>query len=174
MTLQELTNLPEKQLREQLLKCCGSKAWVDKMIPLFPMEDLVELMENAEEQWYKCSEKDWKEAFAHHPKIGDTESLRSKGLQKEKFAATADMAAGEQKAVSTASTSTIEALAKGNEEYEAKFGYIFIVCATGKSADEMLSLLQSRLSNDPQKEIKIAAEEQIKITKLRLQKLLDK
>jgi 2-oxo-4-hydroxy-4-carboxy-5-ureidoimidazoline decarboxylase len=167
MTLQELSQLPERQLREELLKCCGSRIWVDKMIPLFPMEDLIELLENAEEQWNKCSEKDWKEAFSHHPKIGDTESLR------KKFASTADWASGEQKGVATASTSAIEALAKGNQEYEAKFGYIFIVCATGKSADEMLSLLQSRLPNEPQKEIKIAAEEQNKITKLRLQKLLD-
>jgi 2-oxo-4-hydroxy-4-carboxy-5-ureidoimidazoline decarboxylase len=174
MTLHDLNTLPKQQLKEELLKCCGSKAWVEKMLPFFPAEDLVEILEDAEEQWYKCTEKDWKEAFAHHPKIGDTESLKSEGLLKEKkFASTANWASGEQSGVNTASQQTIEALAKGNQEYEAKFGYIFIVCATGKSADEMLTLLQTRLPNDPNVEIQIAAEEQNKITKLRLQKLLD-
>lgn len=167
MTLHDLNTLPKDKLREELLKCCGSTAWVEGMLPFFPAEDLVELLEDAEEQWYKCSEADWKEAFAHHPKIGDTESL------KKKFASTATWAAGEQSGVDTASQQTIEALAKGNQEYEAKFGYIFIVCATGKSAAEMLALLQARLPNDPKDEIEIAAEEQNKITKLRLEKLLD-
>ena len=133
----------------------------------FPIEDLVELLDDAEEQWYKCSQEDWKEAFSHHPKIGDIDSL------KKKFASTANWAMGEQSGTSTAPEETIKALAKGNKEYEDKFGYIFIVCATGKSADEMLTILESRLPNDPEKEIEIAAEEQNKITRLRLEKLLD-
>ena len=167
MTLHELNTLPRQQLKAELLKCCGSSAWVNKMLPFFPAEDLVEVLEDAEEQWYKCSEEDWKEAFAHHPKIGDIESL------KKKFASTADWASGEQSGVDTASQQTIEALAKGNKAYENKFGYIFIVCATGKSADEMLGLLTTRLLNDPKDEIEIAADEQNKITKLRLEKLLE-
>jgi 2-oxo-4-hydroxy-4-carboxy-5-ureidoimidazoline decarboxylase len=133
----------------------------------FPIEDLVELLDDAEEQWYKCSPEDWKEAFSHHPKIGDIDSL------KKKFASTANWAIGEQGRASTASEETIKSLAKGNKEYEDKFGYIFIVCATGKSADEMLTILESRLPNDPEKEIEIAADEQNKITRLRLEKLLD-
>ena len=137
MTLHELNTLPSQQLKEELTKCCGSSAWVDKMLPFFPAEDLVELLEDAEEQWFKCSEEDWKEAFAHHPKIGDVESL------KKKFASTAQWASGEQSGVNNASTETIEALAEGNKEYEEKFGYIFIVCATGKSAEEMLAILQN-------------------------------
>jgi 2-oxo-4-hydroxy-4-carboxy-5-ureidoimidazoline decarboxylase len=167
MTLHELNILPKDKLREELMKCCGSTAWVNKMLPFFPADDLVELLEDAEEQWYKCSEADWKEAFAHHPKIGDTASLA------KKFASTANWAAGEQSGVNTASQQTIEALAEGNKQYEAKFGYIFIVCATGKTADEMLTLLQERLPNDPKDELEIAAEEQNKITKLRLEKLLE-
>lgn len=167
MTLHDLNILPKPQLKAELLKCCGSSAWADKMLPFFPADDLVELLEDAEEQWYKCSEDDWKEAFSHHPKIGDTESLT------KKFASTAQWAASEQSAVNAASQQTIEALAEGNRQYEAKFGYIFIVCATGKSAEEMLVLLQERLPNDPKEEIEIAAEEQNKITKLRLEKLLD-
>jgi len=167
MTLHDLNTLPVQQLKEELLKCCGSPAWVNKMLPFFPAEDLVELLEDAEEEWFKCSPEDWKEAFAHHPKIGDKESL------KKKFASTAQWASAEQSGVNEASSETIGALAKANEEYEKKFGYIFIVCATGKSAEEMLGMLTTRLMNDPEEEIEIAADEQNKITKLRLEKLLE-
>src|SRR5262249_15304589 len=141
MTLHELNTLPQQQLKDELFKCCGSSAWVDRMLAFFPADDLVELLEDAEEQWFKCNEEDWKEAFSHHPKIGDVESL------KKKFASTAQWASGEQSGVNAASQQVIEALAAGNQEYEEKFGYIFIVCATGKSAAEMLSLLQLRLHN---------------------------
>ena len=136
------------------------------MLPFFPADDMVELINDAEDQWYECTEADWLEAFTHHPKIGDVESLT------KKFASTAWWASGEQSAVSNASQQTIEALAKGNEDYEKKFGFIFIVCATGKSAEEMLQLLQARLPNDKEEEIKIAMDEQNKITQLRVQKLL--
>ena len=167
MTLHELNTLPREQLIEELTKCCGSSAWVNKMLPFFPADDLVELLEDAEEQWYKCSENDWKEAFSHHPKIGDIDSL------KKKFASTAQWASGEQSGVNTASEQTIEALAAGNKKYEEKFGYIFIVCATGKTAEEMLGILASRLPNDAKEEIEIAADEQRKITRLRLEKLVN-
>jgi 2-oxo-4-hydroxy-4-carboxy-5-ureidoimidazoline decarboxylase len=167
LTLHELNTLSQPQLREELFKCCGSVSWVKMMMTYFPADDLVELLEDAEEVWYECSEDDWREAFSHHPKIGDVESLT------KKFASTAQWAAGEQSAVNTASRETIEALAEGNRLYEEKFGYIFIVCATGKSAEEMLGLLQERLKNDPAEEIKIAADEQNKITKLRIEKLLE-
>ena len=167
MTLHEFNILPKEQLQEELLKCCGSKAWVEKMLPFIPAEDLVELLEDAEEQWYACSKHDWKEAFSHHPKIGDFGSLH------ENFASTAEWAQDEQAATAKASTETIGLLAKANKLYEEKFGFIFIVCATGKSAAEMLEILQSRLENTPEQEIEFAAEEQNKITKIRLQKLLE-
>ncbi len=166
MTLHELNLLPVEQLKAELFKCCGSSAWVNKMLSFFPMDDLVEMLEDAEEQWYACTESDWREAFTHHPKIGDTESL------KNKFAATAQWAAGEQSSINTASQDTIHLLARANGEYEKKFGYIFIICATGKSPGEMLDLLNNRLNNDAAEEIKIAMDEQNKITLLRLQKLL--
>ena len=166
MTLHELNMLPKQALSDALMKCCGSSAWVNRMMSFFPADDLVELLEDAEEQWWKCSQEDWKEAFAQHPRIGDIGSL------KKKFGATADWASGEQSGTSTASLETLKALAEGNRQYEEKFGYIFIVCATGKSADEMLGLLRDRLKNDPAEEIEIAADEQNKITKLRLEKLL--
>lgn len=167
MTLHELNTLPKPQLIAELNRCCSSVAWIERMLPFFPADDLVELLEDAEEQWFKSSQEDWKEAFAHHPKIGDVNSL------KEKFASTAQWASGEQSGVNSASQKVIEALAEGNKKYEDKFGYIFIVCATGKTAEEMLAMLQSRLANDPEVEIEIAADEQNKITKLRLEKLLE-
>ncbi len=171
MTLEELNTISQPQLRQELLNCCGSSTWVKMMMTYFPADNMEELLENAEELWTECSEDDWKEAFTHHPKIGDVESLT------KKFASTADpiaivWASGEQGAVSKASNETITALAEANRLYEEKFGYIFIVCATGKSAEEMLALLEERLNNKPEDELRIAAAEQLKITKLRLQKLI--
>ena len=136
------------------------------MLPFFPADDMAELLYDAEDQWYECNETDWLESFNHHPKIGDMDSL------KKKFATTAGWASGEQGAVAEASEETLKALAEGNEAYEKKFGFIFIVCATGKSADEMLQLLQERMPNDKEHEIVIAMDEQNKITQIRLQKLL--
>ena len=167
MTLHEFNILPKEQLIGELTKCCGSSAWVQRMLPFVPADDMVELLEDAEEQWWLCSEDDWKEAFTHQPKIGDIDSL------KKKFAATAQWASGEQAAVNSAGEEILAALAEGNRLYEEKFGYIFIVCATGRLAEEMLAMLQERLKNDPAEEIKIAADEQNKITKLRLEKLLE-
>ena len=136
------------------------------MLPLIPADNLVELLEDAESQWWLCNEEDWKEAFTHHPKIGDLDSL------KKKFANTAVWASGEQSGVNTAKDEILNALAEGNRLYEEKFGYIFIVCASGKSAEEMLGMLNERLKNNPEDEIRIAADEQNKITLLRLEKLL--
>ncbi|MBC7872782.1 MAG: 2-oxo-4-hydroxy-4-carboxy-5-ureidoimidazoline decarboxylase [Ferruginibacter sp.] len=167
MTLHELNTISQPQLKEELKKCCGSSSWVKMMMAYFPADDLVELLEDAEEIWYGCSHDDWKEAFAHHPKIGDTASLE------KKFASTAGWAASEQSGTSNASQQVIEALAEGNRLYEEKFGYTFIVCATGRSAEEMLGMLQLRLRNNPAEEIQVAADEQNKITKLRIEKLLD-
>jgi 2-oxo-4-hydroxy-4-carboxy-5-ureidoimidazoline decarboxylase len=165
MTIAEFDHLDVEEQKKLLLSCCGSTAWVNKMIPALPAEDLVDLLEIAEEQWYACQEADWREAFSQHPKIGDIDTL------KEKFAATAQWAEGEQSAVKQASEQTLEQLGEGNQVYEQRFGYIFIICATGKSADEMLQLLNQRLYNNPEVEIQIAMEEQLKITRLRLEKL---
>lgn len=108
---------------------------------------------------------DWLEAFTAHPRIGDLDSL------KKKFAATATWAEGEQAGVAGAADEVLLALAEGNRLYEQRFGHIFIVCATGKSAVEMLTLLRARLPNSPEDELGIAAAEQAKITRLRLEKL---
>lgn len=166
MTLRELNHLPEEQLKESLTHCCGSSAWVQAMMQHKPFASKETLLHLAEELWQQTTPADWREAFLHHPKIGDIESLQ------KKFASTAKWAAGEQGAVKEASRSVIEALANGNDLYEQKFGFIFIVCATGKSAEEMLALLQARLPNSTEEELKIAMLEQQKITQLRLKKLL--
>ena len=166
MTIAEFDHLEPRAKKALLLKCCGSSAWADKMIHLPPVEDLIDLFEDAEETWYQCSEQDWKEAFEHHPKIGDINALRKK-FSSDQFAR------AEQSAINHAPEETLKLLAEANEKYEKKFGYIFIVCATGKSAGEMLELLNSRLQNEPAEEIKIAMDEQNKITKLRLEKLFE-
>ena len=167
MNLTELNNLPKPALADALKKCCGSTAWVENMLAAFPVSDAETLMDEANTAWNSLSEADWREAFTHHPQIGgDVEALRAK------FASTSTWAEGEQASVKQASQETLEALAMGNEDYERKFGCIFIVCATGKTADEMLALLQARMANDPAAEILIAAGEQNKITRLRLEKLL--
>jgi 2-oxo-4-hydroxy-4-carboxy-5-ureidoimidazoline decarboxylase len=166
MTLAALNTLPAAARAEALATCCGTTAWVAALNGQFPFASAAALYEAAERSWHSLGEADWREAFAHHPKIGDMRALQ------EKFASTAAWAAGEQGAVKQASLETLEALAAGNAAYEQRFGYIFIVCATGKSAAEMLALLQARLPNDPSQEIHVAMSEQAKITRLRLEKLL--
>ena len=166
MILPELNQLPLPQLKEALTTCCGSTTWVNELAKIFPVESEESLFEQAESIWFACSESDWREAFSHHPKIGDISSLR------EKFATTKAWAAGEQSGVSVASQQVLEDLSEGNRLYEVKFGYIFIVCATGKSAQEMLEILNARLPNSSETEILIAMQEQNKITKIRLEKLL--
>lgn len=165
MTIAEFDHLDVEEKKALLYTCCGSSSWVNKMLAALPVEDLVDLLEIAEEQWYACHESDWLEAFAQHPRIGDIDSL------KEKLAATTAWAESEQASVKQASEQTVQQLAAGNETYEQRFGYIFIVCASGKSADEMLQMLNQRLYNSPEVEIQIAMEEQLRITKLRLEKL---
>jgi 2-oxo-4-hydroxy-4-carboxy-5-ureidoimidazoline decarboxylase len=167
MTLENLNTVGDRERRAALSNCCGSSLWVNEMMKHYPFNSEEELFQKAGEVWFEqCDEKDWLEAFTHHPKIGDLKSLE------EKFAATKTWAATEQASVQKADAVTIAELAHGNEEYENKFGFIFIVCATGKSAEGMLRLLENRLPNSYDEEIKIATQEQAKITNLRLQKLL--
>ena len=163
MTLNELNNLSKEEAGKLLSSCCGSSKWSSLLMKTFPFKDENDLVAAAEQSWYiECAEADWLEAFTHHPKIGDTKSLA------EKFAGK------EQATVAAASKEVIEALAKANSDYETKFGFIFIVCATGRSADEMLRLLNDRINNSKEEELNIAMGEQHKITIIRFKKLLDK
>ncbi len=166
MTLEELNNLPFEQQTAEFTKCCGAHNWVNKMVVLSPFESQKQLLKASEDVWFNCTEADWLEAFTHHPKIGDVKNLE------RKFSTTKAWAGNEQKSVETASKEAIKKLAHLNKVYEDKFGFIFIVCATGKSAEEMLEILESRLDNNYNDELKIAMGEQHKITVLRLKKLL--
>jgi 2-oxo-4-hydroxy-4-carboxy-5-ureidoimidazoline decarboxylase len=166
MTLEKINTLTPRDTVTFFRQCCGSLRWAREMEARRPFADVPQLFSVAENVWNGLTDNDWKEAFSHHPKIGDIKDLR------KKFPSTAQWAEGEQAGVQLSAEKVLKALAEGNNLYEAKFGYIFIVCATGKSASEMLALLNKRLNNVPHEEIIIAAGEQAKITKLRLEKLL--
>ncbi|HXD93733.1 MAG TPA: 2-oxo-4-hydroxy-4-carboxy-5-ureidoimidazoline decarboxylase [Bacteroidia bacterium] len=167
MTIEELNNLPADKTFEELFKCCGSTTWAKQLTTKKPFDSKISLLHNSNWIWQNCTVRDALEAFTHHPKIGDLKSLE------KKFASTKDWAGGEQAGVNVATQNTLIALADGNEAYYKKFGYIFIVCATGKTAEEMLALLNTRLGNTPDIEIKIAMGEQNKITHIRLEKLIN-
>lgn len=161
MTIKAFNKLSRAEKEKLLLNCCGSSVWVNKMVKKFPFTGGADLVNAATDTWYnRCSSTDWLEAFAQHPRIGDVKSLAQK------------FAAKEQSSVATASKKTITALAEANKAYEARFGFIFIVCATGKPAAEMLRLLEDRLTNTIGEELHIAMGEQMKITILRFQKLI--
>jgi 2-oxo-4-hydroxy-4-carboxy-5-ureidoimidazoline decarboxylase len=145
-----------------LSACCGSTRWVDAMLPRRPFRGREQLLTAARDEWFRLTPDDWREAFAHHPKIGDREALR------KRFPDTHHWSEREQAGAANASLDVLDELAEANRAYEARFGYIFIVCATGKSAEEMLTILRGRLANDPAQEIAIAAREQAKITAIRL------
>lgn len=160
-----LNQLSEKDAIAKLSHCNASMNWVAFMLQARPFADVTALEQAAERAADLLQTDDWKEAFAGHPRIGDIESLH------EKFASTKAWALSEQAGVNTANMAILRELALCNDLYFEKFGYIFIVCATGKSAEEMLSILRQRLQNQPDVELKFAADEQRKITRLRLQKM---
>jgi 2-oxo-4-hydroxy-4-carboxy-5-ureidoimidazoline decarboxylase len=164
---QHLDAADATRARALLATCCGSKRWIDGMLARRPYGSRDALLAAAQDVWTALTPDDWREAFTHHPKIGDRDALRAR------FATTHTLSENEQSSVAAATADVLDALAVGNRAYERRFGYIFIVCATGKRADEMLTLLRSRLGNDPADEILIAAAEQSKITAIRLETLAD-
>jgi 2-oxo-4-hydroxy-4-carboxy-5-ureidoimidazoline decarboxylase len=159
VTLSELNALPEKRAEEELLRCCGSKEWARKMAGFRPYAGADELQKTATDIWWSLSEKDWLEAFSHHPRIGE----RAKA---------AGWASEEQSGTKGAASDVMQQLARGNKDYEDRFGHVFLIYATGKTADEMLASLNHRMKNDAKTELRNAAAEQAKITKLRLEKLI--
>jgi OHCU decarboxylase len=154
----ELNALDADSAARELLACCGSTEWAREMAASRPFDGPESLAEASDRIWASLEPSDWLEAFAAHPKIGERSASA--------------WASAEQSAVGGAPHDVLERFAAGNRAYEARFGYIFIVCATGKSAGEMLTTLERRLTSDPGEELHIAAEEQRKITRLRLAKLL--
>ena len=150
----------------EFLKCCGSRRWADMMTEARPFADLESLLAKAGSVWWSLSQDDWLEAFRAHPRIGQKKAAATQSQQAQSWSAQ------EQSGVQDSAFQTKAELAERNTAYEARFGFIFIVCATGKSAGDMLSILNRRLQNDSATELRIAAEEQRKITELRLRKLL--
>ena len=160
-----LNALDDSGAHQALENCCAAPAWIKGMLERRPFANDEAVKSVAAEIWNSLPRDEWLAAFAAHPKIGDVNSL------KKRYASTASWASSEQARVAQASDDTLHELARYNHDYEARFGYIFIVCATGKSAAEMLAILKSRIGNGPTAEMQIAAAEQLKITLLRLAKL---
>jgi OHCU decarboxylase len=158
--------LSAEEASSALLKCCGSSAWAHAVAAYRPFDSVGELLETADNIWWELGPQDWLEAFSHHPKIGE-----QRGAPKQSAEAAA-WSTEEQSATRTAAEDKLEKLAELNRVYEARFGFIYIVCATGKTTEELLALLEERLDNEPDSELRIAAEEQRRITHLRLRKLL--
>lgn len=163
----DLNTMPAERATEVLTACCGSQRWVSRMVAKRPFASREEVLNEADRIWGSLVPRDWLESFMHHPRIG------------EKAAAIAQDATGrswsaqEQSSLTQATAAARAELARVNKDYEQRFGFIYIVCASGKTMDEMLRLARERLMNDPEKELRVAAEEQRKIMRRRLEKLLD-
>jgi OHCU decarboxylase len=164
--IEQLNSLPYGAAAAVLTRCCGSRAWACELARRRPFRDVEELLRAADDASLDLNELDWLDAFRSHPKIGEREAAAGQ-TQVEKA-----WSADEQSGVGAAGGEARAELARLNREYEEKFGHIFIVCATGKTADEILALLRERLRNDAGAELRVAAEEQRRITHLRLRKLL--
>ncbi len=164
--LADLNALPADALCTELMRCCGSSRWAQGMAGARPFLSEADLFAKADSIWAGMGESDILEAMSHHPRIGGVDALR------KKFAATAAWSGQEQAAVAEASESVLEKLKAGNDAYADRYGFVFLICATGKSAQEMLAALESRIDNGREKELRVAAAEQAKITRIRLEKLL--
>lgn len=171
----KLNRLDEDDARAALTRCCGAAKWVDAMLASRPFADDDAVFTRADDAWATMERADILEAFTHHPRIGSSiEALREKfGTGDLKGKGDLAWSGDEQAGVKEAQEATLVALRDGNVAFEERFGHIFIVCATGKSAAEMLALLNERLPGEHADELAIAAGEQAKITRIRLQKLAE-
>ena len=161
-----LNSLNAKDATGELRQCCGSTRWAEQMCDDRPFSTLEFILKHADQVWWSLTPEDWLEAFRSHPKIGEKKASDKVSAQSQQWSGQ------EQAGVSRASQDTVDSLAALNHAYEQKFGFIFIICATGKTSDEMLGALQERLNHDSDTELRLAAAEQAKITQLRLKKLL--
>jgi 2-oxo-4-hydroxy-4-carboxy-5-ureidoimidazoline decarboxylase len=153
-----LNAIPDAGVGPALTRCCASRQWVKRMLAARPYANDGALFAAAEREWWALDRSDWLEAFAAHPRIGEQ--------------STDTLAQQEQSGVKRAGSDLKLALREENQAYERRFGHVYLVCATGRSAAELLQDLQRRLANDPEKELRVAAGEQVKITRLRLERLV--
>ena len=149
----------------ELLKCCGSNRWARQLAEERPFTTVDDLSRRSHDAWWSLAAEDWLEAFRSHPRIGERKSANEVSDQAQAWSQQ------EQSAVHNSAHSAVTELARLNEEYQQKFGYIFIVCASGKSSEEIIAILKQRLRSEKSTELQIAAAEQEKITELRLRKL---
>ena len=165
-SINRLNELSVDDAEVEFLKCCGSTRWAQTLAGARPFQSIDELLAKAGDVWWSLDQAEWLEAFRAHPKIGEKKAAKDQSEQAQKWSA------AEQSGAAGADAAVKLALAEGNLEYEKRFGFIYIVCATGKTSEQMLTILQQRLRNDREAELRTAAEEQRKITRLRLEKLL--
>ena len=158
--------LPAEQAANEILPCCGSQAWARGMAERRPLPDESAVLAASDEVWLRSGELDWMEAFRSHPRIGESHAPQSALPQ------SAAWSAQEQSAGAAGEETAKARLAEANGRYEQRFGHIFIVCATGKSAEQILAILLCRLGNDDKAELREAAEQQRQITQIRLRKWL--
>lgn len=161
-----LNSLTADEAATELLKCCGSHRWAAEIVNSRPYPTLEALLTRADQVWWSLEPRDWLEAFRSHPKIGEQKAAGKVSAQSQQWSGQ------EQAGVANAPHATVDSLAELNRVYEQKFGFIFIICATGKTSGEILTALRERLQHEPEAELPIAAAEQSAITQLRLKKLL--
>lgn len=152
-----LNALPRSEAENELRRCCGSRRWVERVAAGLPYVSDAALLEAAERAWWGLAREDWLEAFDAHPRIGE------RGGEA--------WSRREQSGVEDAGSEVRRALEQGNRDYEARFGHVYLVCATGRGAADLLADLRRRLGAEPEQELRTAAGEQAKITALRLAKL---
>lgn len=165
LTLAELNAMPGEPAERELLTCCGSRAWAREVAAGRPYADVESLMAAADRVWVALSAADWLEAFSKHPRIGEHAARAAADVERR-------WSEGEQSRAREGAPAVLTELAMANAEYENRFGHVFLICATGRSAAEILQQARERLQNDPDRELRVAAEEQRRITHLRLRKLL--
>jgi len=164
--LERWNAVPLAEAVKEILPCCGSNAWAGGMAARRPFPDVTTLLAASDETWGNLGAAEWMEAFRSHPRIGESRAAQSASAQ------SAAWSVQEQRDVASAGDAVKITLAEANREYEQRFRHIFIVCATGKSAPEVLAILRRRLQNDDATELREAAEQQRQITRIRLTKWL--
>ena len=167
LTIAEFDALRDAEAAFKLAACCGASRWVAEMLKRRPFGTRAALIAASDDVAVLLNDSDWLEAFAYHPRIGQRRSNAAVSTTAESWST------GEQSAVSNASSEIRAAIKDGNDEYEQKFGFIFIISAAGRSAEQILAALRQRMSNAPNEEIRVAAREQQLITRLRLEKLVE-
>ncbi|MGI4755486.1 MAG: 2-oxo-4-hydroxy-4-carboxy-5-ureidoimidazoline decarboxylase [Janthinobacterium lividum] len=164
--IEQWNSMPAQAAADAVLPCCGSHAWAAALVARRPLSTLPELLAASDAAWWGLPEDDWREAFNSHPRIGER---HARGAASAK---SVSWSGAEQSGVTNSADDTAARLAEGNRAYEQKFGLTFIVRATGKTAEDILEVLEGRMTNTPEAELHEAAEQQREITHIRLRRWL--